>query len=180
MPSAFSVGAKQTFQAIPKFYQVLFSKEYLGNATMAAQAARKSKARLVAGRVLAAVGMTAGAPVVLPVVIVRGIYKNTKAENARRAPEPPSPPVAVTAPPVPGSDQVPSSVEDVARKLFVARGVSEEGAAAMAASVYRDQPLPGLNGRDVQILTKIFDEDLNRTPDEIFNDEEIFSLPEQV
>jgi hypothetical protein len=162
MPSAVAVATQNTFRAVQGTYKNLFTKEYLGNASKNAKAHNTSKARYVFGRVLVAVGLTAGAPIVLPVAIARGIYKGTKEENARRnptfpqtavqvpiqPPQPPPPSAQAPQPPPPvtnlavntasaTTNQEPSSLEVNARKLLVSRGVSEQGATEMAAYVYR-------------------------------------------
>ena len=156
MPSALAVGTKKTLKAVPAVYKSIFSREYLGNADTMAAVHHQSKARFVAQRVLFAVGLTVGAPVMLPVCIGKGIYKNTKDELARRAPDPPVVAGPLAPPPLP----VPTGPQDHAVNLLKSRGISSEGAAAMAAFVYgQNGTEPDFSEADLLALANILEQD---------------------
>jgi hypothetical protein len=199
MRSPLALGTKRAFQAVPGFYKKMFSKDYLGSAKLHAEVYHRSVARVVAGRLTVAVLMTAGAPVALPVSIAHSIYYLTKEEQEKRRRHQESwdgarqgspnehqsrrrstPPPVVTSPSL--TTEQPSSVEDVARKRLRSSGLSGEGAADLAAFVYRGGELPELTRRDSQILdeitrTKNFDDEMLRNIEEILNEE---AIPEPV
>jgi|HubBroStandDraft_6_1064221.scaffolds.fasta_scaffold16274_3 hypothetical protein len=153
MPSALAIGTKKTLKAVPAVYKSIFSREYLGNADTMAAVHHQSKARFVAQRVLIAVGLTVGAPIMLPVAIGKGIHKNTRDELAKRAPQPP---IVAQAPPLP----VPTGPQDHARNLLISRGISSDGAAAMVGFVYgQNGAEPDFSEADLLALASILEED---------------------